>query len=126
MPPLIGAARRNFCLRRAEVSCRTTAVVSRATPGRPPSEEGPMLPSRGGRLAGKVVFVTGAARGQGRSHCVRMAAEGADVVAFDLCAGVERRAYIPSTNENDLAETGRLVEEAGGRCITVRGDVRSA
>src|SRR4051812_43427944 len=82
------------------------------------------MPSRGGRLAGKVVFVTGAARGQGRSHCVRMAAEGADVVAFDLCAGVERRAYIPSTNENDLAETGRLVEEAGGRCITVRGDVR--
>jgi NAD(P)-dependent dehydrogenase (short-subunit alcohol dehydrogenase family) len=55
-----------------------------------------------------------------------MAAEGADVVAFDLCAPVERRAYIPSTTEYDLAETARLVAEVGGRCVTVRGDVRSA
>ena len=81
---------------------------------------------RPGRLGGKVAFVTGAARGQGRSHCVRLAAEGADVVAFDLCAPVERRAYIPAATEDDLAETARAVAEAGGRAVTIRGDVRAA
>ena len=81
---------------------------------------------RPGRLGGKVAFVTGAARGQGRSHCVRLAAEGADVVAFDLCAPVERRAYIPAATEDNLAETARAVAEAGGRAVTIRGDVRSA
>jgi NAD(P)-dependent dehydrogenase (short-subunit alcohol dehydrogenase family) len=81
---------------------------------------------RPGRLAGKVVFVTGAARGQGRSHCVRMAAEGADVVAFDLCGPVERREYIAPSTDDDLAETARLVEKAGGQVLSVRGDVRSS
>jgi SDR family mycofactocin-dependent oxidoreductase len=85
-----------------------------------------MTASRPGRLSGKVAFVTGAARGQGRSHCVRMAAEGADVVAFDLCAPVERRDYIRPSTAGDLEETARLVEKAGGRVVTVRGDVRSA
>ncbi|NYJ08463.1 mycofactocin-coupled SDR family oxidoreductase [Petropleomorpha daqingensis] len=81
---------------------------------------------RTGRLAGKVAFVTGAARGQGRSHCVRMAAEGADVVAFDLCGPVERRDYIRPSTPDDLEETARLVEKAGGRIVRVQGDVRSA
>jgi SDR family mycofactocin-dependent oxidoreductase len=83
-------------------------------------------PPRPGRLTGKIAFVTGAARGQGRSHCVRMAAEGADVVAFDLCAPVERRGYIRPATADDLEETARLVEKAGGRVATVQGDVRSA
>jgi SDR family mycofactocin-dependent oxidoreductase len=85
-----------------------------------------MPPSRPGRLAGKVVFVTGGARGQGRSHAVRMAGEGADIVAFDLCGPVERRDFIRPAGEADLAETARLVAAAGGRCVQVQGDVRSA
>jgi SDR family mycofactocin-dependent oxidoreductase len=85
-----------------------------------------MTEGRAGRVAGKVAVVTGAARGQGRAHCVRLAAEGADVVAFDLCGPVERRDYIPPATDDDLAETARLVEKAGGRVVTVQGDVRCA
>ena len=76
-----------------------------------------------GSLEGKVAFVTGAARGQGRSHAVRMAQEGADIVAFDLCAPVAGVTYPPSTPE-DLAETARLVEATGRRILARVGDVR--
>lgn len=76
-----------------------------------------------GRFEGKVAFITGAARGQGRSHAVRLASEGADVVLFDLCAdpGV---AY-PATSEHDLQETAALVEKEGRRALTRVGDIRS-
>lgn len=75
------------------------------------------------RVAGKVVLVTGAARGQGRSHAVRLAGEGADVIAFDVCADIGTNEY-PLATEADLAETAQLVEEAGGRVIAARVDVR--
>jgi len=77
----------------------------------------------GGGLAGRVALVTGAARGQGRSHAVRLAADGADVIAVDLCADLTTTAYPGATTE-DLDETGRLVRAAGTRVSTVVADVR--
>jgi SDR family mycofactocin-dependent oxidoreductase len=77
-----------------------------------------------GKLDGKVAVVTGAARGQGRSHAVRLAEEGADVIAIDICAQIDTVPYELST-EDDLAHTAKLVEELGRRVVAVKGDVRS-
>ncbi len=76
-----------------------------------------------GRLSGRVAFITGAARGQGRSHAVRLAEEGADVVISDICARVETNGVTASTPE-ELAETVRLVEKTGQRVISREADVR--
>jgi SDR family mycofactocin-dependent oxidoreductase len=75
-------------------------------------------------LEGKVAFITGAARGQGRSHAVRLAREGADIVAFDICADVPPTPY-PMTTEADLQETADLVKNAGARVLPYKGDVRT-
>lgn len=79
--------------------------------------------ARPGRVAGKVALVTGAARGQGRSHALRLAAEGADIVALDLCADVKAIPY-PLATRDDLAETARLVRDAGARAVIAEVDVR--
>ena len=63
-----------------------------------------------GRVAGKVAFITGAARGQGRSHAVRLAQEGADIIAVDICAQIGSVAY-PMATPEDLAETAKEVEK---------------
>lgn len=76
-----------------------------------------------GRLDGKVALITGAARGQGRSHAVRFAEEGADIIAVDLCDDIPSVPYPQGTDE-DLAETGRLVEATGRACVAVKADVR--
>ncbi|MER5183376.1 mycofactocin-coupled SDR family oxidoreductase [Streptomyces sp. NPDC002896] len=76
-----------------------------------------------GRVEGKVAFVTGAARGQGRSHAVRLAEEGADIIAVDLCRDYETVNY-PMAGPDDLKETVRLVEEQGRRIVALQGDVR--
>ena len=76
-----------------------------------------------GTLQGKVALVTGAARGQGRSHAVRLAREGADVIAVDLCAQIESTPYALAT-EADLAETAALVEKLDRRVVSVVADVR--
>ncbi|HEY3941977.1 MAG TPA: mycofactocin-coupled SDR family oxidoreductase [Acidimicrobiales bacterium] len=76
-----------------------------------------------GRLEGKVAFITGAARGQGRSHAVRLAEEGADIIAIDICAQIESNPYPLSTPE-DLAETVQLVEKLDRRIVAHRADVR--
>src|SRR4051812_374673 len=76
-----------------------------------------------GRFDGKTAFITGAARGQGRSHAVRLASEGADVIAVDRCAGIPTVAYELATPA-DLAETARLVEAQGRRIVTAQVDVR--
>ena len=76
-----------------------------------------------GSLDGKVVFITGAARAQGRSHALRVAQEGADVIAVDLCAAPLRLGY-PPASVADLDETARLVENAGRRIVTAVADVR--
>jgi SDR family mycofactocin-dependent oxidoreductase len=72
---------------------------------------------------GKVAFITGAARGQGRSHAVRFAEEGADIIAFDLCDQIDSVAYPMATRE-DFDETVNLVEKTGRRIVAEQGDVR--
>ncbi len=76
-----------------------------------------------GRVEGKVAFVTGAARGQGRSHAVRLAEEGADIIAVDICRDIESIKYSLSRPE-DLEETVRLVEKTGRRIVAEQADVR--
>jgi len=76
-----------------------------------------------GRVEGKVAFITGAGRGQGRSHALRLAGEGADIVAVDYCTDIGTISYPMSTNE-DLAETARLVEDLDRRITTIQADVR--
>ena len=78
-----------------------------------------------GRVEGKVAFVTGAARGQGRSHAVRLAEEGADIIAVDLCKNIDSMGYPMATGE-DLEETARLIEKEGRRVVTAQADVRDA
>ncbi|MDT4930054.1 MAG: hypothetical protein QOF92_2921 [Pseudonocardiales bacterium] len=77
-----------------------------------------------GRVEGKVAFITGAARGQGRSHALRLAEEGADIIAVDLCEDIKSIDY-PLANREDLAETVRLVESLGRRIVAREADVRS-
>ncbi|MGA5538009.1 mycofactocin-coupled SDR family oxidoreductase [Mycolicibacterium nivoides] len=76
-----------------------------------------------GRVEGKVAFITGAARGQGRAHAVRLAEEGADIIAIDLCGPVEGVPYLASTPD-DLAATVDLVEGLDRRIVAVQADVR--
>lgn len=76
-----------------------------------------------GRLDNKVAFITGAARGQGRAHAVRMAQEGADIIAVDLCEDLDV-VYYDMPGEEELAETVRLVEEQDRRIIASKADVR--
>ena len=78
-----------------------------------------------GRVQGKVAFVTGAARGQGRSHAVRLAEEGADIIAVDLCQDIPTIGY-PMATPEDLEETGKLVEKTGRSVVTAQADVREA
>jgi SDR family mycofactocin-dependent oxidoreductase len=76
-----------------------------------------------GRLEGKVVFITGVARGQGRSHAVRFAEEGADVIGIDLCEQIDSVGY-PLSTKADLDETVRLVEALDRRIVAGQADVR--
>ena len=76
-----------------------------------------------GRFEGKVAMITGAARGQGRSHAVRFAEEGADIIAVDICDQIDCVGYPMATRE-DLDETVNLVEKTGRRIVASRGDVR--
>jgi SDR family mycofactocin-dependent oxidoreductase len=77
------------------------------------------------RFHGRVAVITGAARGQGRSHALRLAVEGADVIALDICHDIDSVAYDLATRD-DLAETARLVRERGRRIATAEVDVRDA
>lgn len=82
-----------------------------------------MAPSADGPLKGKVAFITGAARGQGRAHAVRLAADGADIIAVDLCGQIASVPYALASPE-DLAATVKLVEDIGSRIVAARADVR--
>jgi (+)-trans-carveol dehydrogenase len=76
-----------------------------------------------GRVAGKVAFITGAARGQGREHAIRLAEEGADIIAVDVCGDIDGAPY-PLATEADLDETAALVEKLDRRIVTAKADVR--
>jgi len=77
-----------------------------------------------GRLEGKVAFITGAARGQGRAHAVRMAAEGADIIAIDIAGKLPPCVPYDSATPDDLAETVNLVEATGRKILASVVDVR--
>jgi SDR family mycofactocin-dependent oxidoreductase len=76
-----------------------------------------------GRMDGKVALVTGAARGQGRSHALRLAQEGAEIIAGDVCRQLDSVPY-PLATSDDLAETAKQVEELDRRIVTQEADVR--
>jgi SDR family mycofactocin-dependent oxidoreductase len=76
-----------------------------------------------GRVAGKVAFITGAGRGQGRSHAIRLAEEGADIIAVDICRDYETVSY-PMASAADLAETVQAVEALDRRIVATQADVR--
>ncbi|GAA1934604.1 mycofactocin-coupled SDR family oxidoreductase [Streptantibioticus ferralitis] len=77
------------------------------------------------RLTGKVAMITGAARGQGRSHALRLAEEGADLILVDICQNIDTLAY-SLASEDDLAETVAQVEKLGRRVVAVQADTRDA
>jgi SDR family mycofactocin-dependent oxidoreductase len=76
-----------------------------------------------GRVEGRVAFISGAARGQGRSHAVRLAQEGADIIAIDVCGPIDNMTY-PASTPADLAETADLVKGHNRRIVTAEVDVR--
>ncbi len=74
-------------------------------------------------LDGKVAFITGAARGQGRAHALRLAREGVRIIGLDVCEDFDSMDY-PNASETDLADTVKAVEELGGAMVATKGDVR--
>ncbi|WP_297600489.1 mycofactocin-coupled SDR family oxidoreductase [Mycobacterium sp.] len=76
-----------------------------------------------GSLDGKVAFITGVARGQGRSHAIRLAREGANIIGIDICADIPANGY-PMASREELDETIARVEEAGGKMLGTVADVR--
>ncbi|MEE6175372.1 mycofactocin-coupled SDR family oxidoreductase [Mycobacterium sp. 050134] len=82
------------------------------------------MAGQGGSLQGRVAFITGAARGQGRAHAVRLAREGADIIALDLCAPASPSVTYTAATREDLAETVRLVEGEGRKVLAREADVR--
>ena len=76
-----------------------------------------------GTLDGKVAFISGIARGQGRSHALRLASEGADIIGVDICHDIGTMDY-PNATAADLAETTKLIEQLDRRVITSEADVR--
>lgn len=76
-----------------------------------------------GQLDGKVAFITGVARGQGRSHAIRLARDGANIVGIDICADIPANGY-PMASRDELDETVALVEAEGAKMLGVVADVR--
>src|SRR6516165_8946635 len=77
-----------------------------------------------GSLEGRVAFITGAARGQGRAHAIRLAQEGADIIAIDICGPVSPSITYPMPTAEDLQETVRGVEGAGRKILARQVDIR--
>src|SRR5271163_4247029 len=83
-----------------------------------------MVSDPSGTLQGRVAFITGAARGQGRAHAARLAREGADIIALDICARVSDSISYPAATPEDLAETVRAVEAEGRKVLARQVDIR--
>jgi NAD(P)-dependent dehydrogenase (short-subunit alcohol dehydrogenase family) len=79
-----------------------------------------------GRVQGKVAFITGAARSQGRSHAIRLAEEGADIIAVDVPGAVPSLSAYPLASDEDLAETVKRVEALDRRIVAHKADVRDS
>src|SRR6185437_17029588 len=93
-----------------------------ARPGQAEPSNGPAAqPAR--RFEGRIALITGAARGQGRSHAVRLARQGAAVVLCDILEQIPSIGY-PLASQADMDETVRLVKQEGARCLDVKADVR--
>jgi NAD(P)-dependent dehydrogenase (short-subunit alcohol dehydrogenase family) len=90
----------------------------------PADSAGPIAPGRDSKLQGKVAVVTGAARGIGRAIAVEMAANGADIVAIDICGPVSPASNAAPASPTDLDETVRQVKAQGRRCTGVQADIR--
>src|SRR5947207_11043409 len=115
------AALAEGCSCRRDRGSRVTRRL-RATPRRARHEterEEPRLQE----LDGRVALITGAARGQGRSHALALAAAGADIVVTDLCHDIASVPY-GLADEHELAETAQLVEKVGRRAVAIEADVR--
>jgi SDR family mycofactocin-dependent oxidoreductase len=82
--------------------------------------------ARSGSLDGRVAFITGAARGQGRAHCIRLADEGADIIAIDICGPVSHSITYPPATPEDLNETVRDVEATGRKILARQVDTRDS
>ena len=82
------------------------------------------MTATGGPLEGRVAFITGAARGQGRAHAVRLANDGADIIAIDICAPISDTITYPMPTSEDLAETVRAVEATGRKVLAREVDIR--
>lgn len=82
------------------------------------------MTATGGPLEGRVAFITGAARGQGRAHAVRLASEGADIIAIDICGPICETITYPLGTSEELAETVRAVEATGRKVLAREVDVR--
>src|SRR5690349_523653 len=84
------------------------------------------MAERSGSLEGRVAFITGAARAQGRAHAVRLANEGSNIIAIDICAPVAPSITYPPATAEDLDETARAVEEAGRKVLARKVDIRDS
>lgn len=100
------------------------AAAARAQVPANPRSAGPITPGRDTQLAGKVAFVTGAARGIGRAIAVELAANGADIAIFDIAGFVSHASNATPATPEELAETKRRIEAHGRRCLSIRGDIR--
>src|SRR3954468_12099823 len=78
-----------------------------------------------GRMDGKVALITGAARGQGRSHALRLAEQGAEIIAVDICEHIDSVPFTMGTSD-ELAETAKMVENLDRRIVTAVADVRDS
>ena len=82
------------------------------------------MTASGGTLEGRVAFITGAARGQGRAHAIRLANEGADIIAIDICGPISETITYPLATSEDLAETVQAIEASGRKVLARAVDIR--